>query len=232
MIPILFKNVYVYCDIIQPQIVGNQTVPLLDIVRDEGKGKREMTHSTKNLHYVPLRIKSFEEVKVLLRSSTNERISFEFEHGHTSITLHFRQKKTFKMTQQGYGLGGVFRSRGIVRTGEMFKPVLGEIGRIGATVGADLLKNMVAGVINGKSVKEAARESGKEAGKQSINLVGKSTVQALQAPSKPKPKAAKRPRSESVGVAKKKKKAKKKHKKEDVSGKNHKPEESVKEEKL
>ena len=86
-------NIYVYCDIVHPQTVGNQTVPLLDIVWDEGKEKRETTYFTKNLHYVPVRIKSFEEVKVLLRSSTNERISFE--RGHTSITLHFRQKSYF-----------------------------------------------------------------------------------------------------------------------------------------
>jgi hypothetical protein len=86
-------NIHVYCDIVHSQIVGNQTVPLLDIVRDEGEDGRETTYFTKNLHYVPVRIKSFGEVKVLLRSSTNERISFE--HGHTSITLHFRQKSYF-----------------------------------------------------------------------------------------------------------------------------------------
>jgi hypothetical protein len=86
-------NIYVYCDIVHPQIVGDQTVPLLDIVWDEGKERRETTYFTKNLHYIPLRIKSFETVKVLLRSSTNERISFEY--GHTSITLHLRQKSYF-----------------------------------------------------------------------------------------------------------------------------------------
>ncbi len=83
-------SIYVYCDIIEPQIVGNKAVPLLDIIWDKEKGKREITHSTENLHYVSVRTKSFEEVKVLLRSSTNERISFE--HGHTSITLHFIRK--------------------------------------------------------------------------------------------------------------------------------------------
>ena len=76
------------------------------------------------------------------------------------------------MSQQGYGVGGIFRSRNIAATGAKFKPILGEIGKIDVTVGANLLKNMVAGVIDGKTVKEAARESGKEAGKQSINLVG------------------------------------------------------------
>ncbi len=83
-------SIYVYCDIIEPQIVGNRTVPLLDIVWDKGKGKREITRFSENLHYVPVRTKSFEEVKVLLRSNTNERISFE--RGHTSITLHFIRK--------------------------------------------------------------------------------------------------------------------------------------------
>ncbi len=86
-------SIYVYCDIIQPQIVGNKTVPLLDIIWDEGKGKCETTRTSENLHYVPLCTKSFEEVKVLLRSSTDERISFE--HGHTSVTLHFRQRNYF-----------------------------------------------------------------------------------------------------------------------------------------
>ncbi len=83
-------SIYVYCDIIEPQIVGNKTVPLLDIIWDKEKGNREITHSAENLHYVPVRTKSFEEVKVLLRSSTDERISFE--HGHTSVTLHFIRK--------------------------------------------------------------------------------------------------------------------------------------------
>ncbi len=83
-------SVYVYCDIVEPQIVGNRTVPLLDIVWDKEKGKRETTHFSENLHYVPVRTKSFEEVKVLLRSDTNERISFE--RGQTSITLHFARK--------------------------------------------------------------------------------------------------------------------------------------------
>ena len=114
------------------------------------------------------------------------------------------------MTQEGYGVGGIFRSRGVVRTGELLKPVLGEIGRIGVMVGADLLKNMVAGVIDGKTVKEADRESGKEAGKQSINLVGKRAVQAIQAPPKPKPTPTptKRPKLEPVKVVKEKKKTK------------------------
>ncbi len=56
-------SIHIYCDIIEPQIVGNRTVPLLDIIWDKEKGKREITHSSENLHYVPVRTKSFEEVR-------------------------------------------------------------------------------------------------------------------------------------------------------------------------
>jgi hypothetical protein len=110
------------------------------------------------------------------------------------------------MSQQSYGLGGMFRSRSPLLGSTVLKPILGEIGKIGVTVEADLLKNMVAGVIGGKSVKEVARESEKQAGKQSINLAGETAVKALQSP--PKPAATKRPRSQSAGEGKKRKKQK------------------------
>ena len=116
------------------------------------------------------------------------------------------------MSQQGYGVGGVFRSRNIATAGEKLKPILGEIGKIGAVVGADLLKNMVAGVIDGKSVKEAARESGKQAGKQSIDLVGKRAIEAVKKPPK-------RVRSESPPKEKKKPKKQKTEKKQKKSQK-------------
>ena len=92
------------------------------------------------------------------------------------------------MTQQGYGVGGIFRSKNVSAVGAKLKPILGEIGKIGVTVGGDLFKNMVAGVIDGKTVKEAARESGKQAGKQSIDLVGKRATEVIN---KPPPKRVK-----------------------------------------
>ena len=106
--------------------------------------------------------------------------------------------------QQGYGLGGVFRS-----AGRYVNPILEEVGKITATVGADLAKNLLTDVIEGKDVKESARERGKEAGKQSLNLGTKRVIQKIQEPkvspkAKPTPKAVKRPRSQSEGPKKKK----------------------------
>ncbi len=108
------------------------------------------------------------------------------------------------MSQQGYGLGGIFRS-----AGPIFRDVGREAGKIGVVAGADLLKGLLGDVIEGKSVKESARERGRQAGKQSLNLAGERAIQAIQAP-KPPPKATKRPRSQSMGP--KKKKAKKSQK--------------------
>ena len=110
----------------------------------------------------------------------------------------------------GYGVGGIFRSKNVSAVGNALKPVLGEIGKIGIEVGGDLLKNMVAGVIDGKSVKEAARESGKQAGIKSIDLAGKRAIDAIN---NPPPKRAKVERK-----TKKKTKKKTKPKKSQIGG--------------
>ncbi len=107
--------------------------------------------------------------------------------------------------QRGYGLGCVFRS-----AGRYVNPILEEAGKITASVGADLAKNLLTDVIEGKNVKESARERGRQAGKQSLNLVGERVAQKIQAPKatpKATPKAVKRPRSQSGGPKKKKAKS-------------------------
>ncbi len=50
--------------------------------------------------------------------------------------------------QRGYGLGGVFRS-----AGRYVNPILGEVGKIAATAGADLAKNLLTDAIEGKDLK-------------------------------------------------------------------------------
>ncbi len=101
--------------------------------------------------------------------------------------------------QRGYGLGGVFRS-----AGRYVNPILGEVGKIAATAGADLAKNLLTDAIEGKDLKESARERGKEAGKQSLNLGTKRVIEQVQG-RKAAPKAApKRPRSQSGGPKRKK----------------------------
>ena len=88
-------NIHVYCDIVQPQIVGDKTQPLLAIVPSEKTtGKYETVYTVENIHYIPVQTKSFQEVGILLRSSNNESIPFEY--GRATITLHLKPLNYFQ----------------------------------------------------------------------------------------------------------------------------------------
>ena len=87
-------NIYVYCDIVQPQIVGDKTVPLLGIVPCQKTTETyETLYAAENIHYIPIQTKSFQKVKIHLRSSTNESIPFEY--GRATITLHLKPLNYF-----------------------------------------------------------------------------------------------------------------------------------------
>ena len=87
-------NIHVYCDIVQPQIVGDKTEPLLGIVPCEKTTETyETVYAVENIHYIPIQTKSFQKIKILLRSSTNESIPFEY--GRATITLHLKPLNYF-----------------------------------------------------------------------------------------------------------------------------------------
>ena len=87
-------NIHVYNDIIQPQIVGDRTISLLAIIpTKKTTGTYETVYAAENIHYIPIQRKSFQKIKVFLRSSTEE--SIPFEHGRASITLHLKPVNYF-----------------------------------------------------------------------------------------------------------------------------------------
>ena len=87
-------NIFIYCDIVEPQIVGDVNVPLLGIAPCETPGKvYEKTYTGENIRYIPVQTRSFQNIKKHLRSSTYEPMSFE--HGRASVTLHLRPLKYF-----------------------------------------------------------------------------------------------------------------------------------------
>ena len=53
----------------------------------------ETLYAVENIHYIPVQTKSFQNIKVHLRSSTDEPIPFE--HGRAAITLHLRRLNYF-----------------------------------------------------------------------------------------------------------------------------------------
>ena len=87
-------NIHVYCDIVQAQIVGDKMAPLVAVVPcQETYDTYETLYAVENIHYIPVQTKSFQNIKVHLRSSTDEPISFE--HGRAVITLHLRALNYF-----------------------------------------------------------------------------------------------------------------------------------------
>ena len=87
-------NIHVYCDIVQPQIVGDKMAPLVAIVPCQKTTETyETLYAVENIHYIPVQTKAFQNIKVHLRSSTDEPIPFE--HGRAAITLHLRPLNYF-----------------------------------------------------------------------------------------------------------------------------------------
>jgi hypothetical protein len=82
---------YIYCDVIEPRIVGDHQVPLLRIVPVEGKRADVVTHIYKNVHYVRVKKKHFQTIKIDIKDHTGSKVAFERET--LNLTLHFRQRK-------------------------------------------------------------------------------------------------------------------------------------------
>ena len=66
--------IFVYCDIVQPQIVGDISVPLLRTVPVSEKSGTLITKTFTNILYVPVQKKSFEDIEILLRTDIGEAV--------------------------------------------------------------------------------------------------------------------------------------------------------------
>ena len=86
-----FHDLFIYCDMLQSQYVGDALVPLLRIVPVEGKDGQRISKSFVLPQYVPVSRKQFETIEVNIKRDTREPVPFEF--GRVLITLHFRQSR-------------------------------------------------------------------------------------------------------------------------------------------
>ena len=86
-----FHDLYVYCDIIQPQYVGDALVPLLRIIPVEGKDGQRISKSFVRPQYVPVIRKQFESIEANIKRDTGEPVPFQFRR--VLLTLHFRQSR-------------------------------------------------------------------------------------------------------------------------------------------
>ena len=84
---------YVYCDLVEGQIVGDSLVPLLKAVPVDGEHGANTTKDYINPQYVPVAINHFSQLHLLLRDDAGDRVPFE--RGRVTATLHFRRRMDF-----------------------------------------------------------------------------------------------------------------------------------------
>lgn len=85
-----FHLLYVYCDIVEPQIVGNVYAPLLRIVKVHGQDGEIVNATFERGHYIPLARRSFDTLHIYIRTHTGRKVSFK--RGKVIVKLHFRLK--------------------------------------------------------------------------------------------------------------------------------------------
>ncbi len=89
--PNLIQSLFVYCDIIDYQYVGDAYVPLLrNVVVENSFPKTAIAHYD-NPHYVNINKSEINTIHVEIRDDTGEKI--KFDQGKVIIKLHFRQKQ-------------------------------------------------------------------------------------------------------------------------------------------
>ena len=81
---------FVYCDIVEPQLVGDVNVPLLRSVAIKGQDGEVVSKSFDNIHYIGLGRSTFQDIEIHITDDTGTRVPFEY--GRVIVKLHFRQK--------------------------------------------------------------------------------------------------------------------------------------------
>lgn len=82
-------NLYVYSDLVFPQLVGDTYAPLLRVVPVQEKEYGDIVHQTfQTLQYIPVSKRNFDTIEIDIRNDSGE--SIKFASGKTLIVLHFR----------------------------------------------------------------------------------------------------------------------------------------------
>jgi hypothetical protein len=81
---------FVYCDLLEHQLVGDAHVPLLRSIAVSGKSGEVIAKSFDNIHYVGLSRSTFQDIHIHITDDTGVRVPFE--QGRVIVKLHFRRK--------------------------------------------------------------------------------------------------------------------------------------------
>ena len=87
-----FYALHIYCNLVEPQIIGNTTAPLLRLVNVEGSHGSMVEKTFHSPHYVPVVCKEIDRIDIEIKDDNNELVPFDF--GKTVLKLHFRKRRS------------------------------------------------------------------------------------------------------------------------------------------
>ena len=87
----LFSLLFVYSNVVSPQIVGDVQAPLLRVVNVRGKPGEIISSQYDRPHYLPVSQKYFQTIEIEIKSVTGKPVPFE--RGKVIIVLHFRMRQ-------------------------------------------------------------------------------------------------------------------------------------------
>jgi hypothetical protein len=86
-----FNTLFIYCNLIEPQIVGNALTPLLRTVAIEGKQGDFVSSIFPSPHYVKVQTKTFDTVDIAVKNDQGQDVRFNY--GKVIVKLHLRRVK-------------------------------------------------------------------------------------------------------------------------------------------
>lgn len=89
----IFQTLYVYCNLVEDQIVGNSLVPLLRILDVEGSHGEVVCKTYDSPHYVPVLVKDILSIEINIKNDMNDFLFFKF--GKVIVKLHLRKRSLY-----------------------------------------------------------------------------------------------------------------------------------------
>ena len=90
-----FNSLFVYSDIVEPNIVGGSKVSLLRVVRPSGRDGETVERTFETPLYYPVAKSTFETIEISLNQDDGTLVPFE--RGKVHVVLHFRRRKKYAL---------------------------------------------------------------------------------------------------------------------------------------
>jgi hypothetical protein len=84
------RSLFIHCNIVTAQLVGDMYVPLLRTVAVKGNTGDVVAKSFSNIHYMSIERSNFQEIEIHITDETGRTVPFQ--QGRVIVKLHFKRK--------------------------------------------------------------------------------------------------------------------------------------------